>query len=95
MKYILLLEAYAKIMLHVHKYPSFQVHGVLLGKEEDSNVNIVDSVPLFHGQLLAPLSEVALTMVCNIIWIHLSLSRSFATERDTFLSFTALDRRIL
>jgi len=61
----MLLEAYCKMILHAHRYPAHQVHGVLLGKKkkESSEIQITDSIPLFHGPLLAPILEVALIQI--------------------------------
>jgi hypothetical protein len=71
-EYELSPSAYVKVMLHVMKYPSLAVNGVLVGPkiatpsgEEPVKASVVDAVPLFHGQLsLAPLTEIALTQVC-------------------------------
>mmetsp|Transcript_45523 Transcript_45523/g.75902 ORF Transcript_45523/g.75902 Transcript_45523/m.75902 type:complete len:203 (-) Transcript_45523:283-891(-) len=70
-EYELSPSAYVKVMLHVMKYPSLAVNGVLVGPkiatpsgEEPVKASVVDAVPLFHGQLsLAPLTEIALTQV--------------------------------
>nr|VZI01965.1 unnamed protein product [Spirometra erinaceieuropaei] len=53
--------AFAKIILHVSKYPHTAVNGVLLGEvEPDGEIHVVDSVPLFHSALtLAPMLEIA------------------------------------
>lgn len=60
--------AYIKLVLHVLKYPSQAVNGVLLGKASAKGctdpVEIIDAVPLFHSQLaLAPMLEIALAQV--------------------------------
>jgi len=59
MVYRISSESYCKIILHSHKYPSQQVCGILLGKDS-KDVEITDSVPLFHGHIPAPLLEAAL-----------------------------------
>lgn len=53
--------AYAKMVLHACKHVSAAVSGVLLGSLDNDEVNVVDSVPLFHATLnLAPMLEIAL-----------------------------------
>ncbi|VDM05727.1 unnamed protein product [Schistocephalus solidus] len=53
--------AFAKIILHVSKYPYTAVNGVLLGEvKSDGEIRVVDAVPLFHSTLtLAPMLEIA------------------------------------
>jgi len=56
--------AYCKMVLHAIKYPHCSVRGVLLGKRSSKNkeqiedtskfVTVVDAIPGFHTQLLAP-----------------------------------------
>jgi len=63
-------KAYVKSLLHAVKYPHCAVNGLLLSerqKHRDSKIlKIIDAVPLFHSSLtLAPMMEVALTMVCT------------------------------
>lgn len=78
-KYQIGQVAYVKLVLHAHKHKYSSVNGVLVGKvtqqdaptdandgarEGHSVVEIVDAVPLFHGQLgLLPMLELALTQV--------------------------------
>ena len=67
MKLRLSPRAYAKMLLHVSKYPHKAVNGVLLGDEtlQDGELYVLDAVPLFHLCLgLAPMLEVALARVC-------------------------------
>lgn len=56
--------AFAKIVLHVSKYPHAAVNGVLLGDPVGGKLLIHDCIPLFHGCLtLTPMLEVALTQI--------------------------------
>ncbi|EUB60759.1 ER membrane protein complex subunit 8 [Echinococcus granulosus] len=56
--------AFAKIILHVSKYPHAAVNGVLLGDIVGGKLVIRDCIPLFHGCLtLTPMIEVALTQI--------------------------------
>lgn len=72
MKYIIESLAYEKIVLHALKYPSQSVTGVLLGKQNDAEKIhlITDAIPLFHGNVLAPMLEIAMMQV-RIIGIEL------------------------
>lgn len=58
-------KAYCKLMMHAAKYPHCAVNGVLLAKNNNGKeVEIVDSVPLFHICLnLTPMAEIALVQV--------------------------------
>ena len=75
-------QAYCKMLLHAAKYPHFAVNGLLVAektkeKKKESHsepVLCVDCVPLFHGSLaLAPMLEVALTLVSHIIEVYIQL----------------------
>ena len=56
--------AFAKLILHVSKYPHAAVNGVVLGEIDNGKCIIQDCIPLFHGCLtLAPMLEVALTQI--------------------------------
>ena len=60
-------EAYAKIILHGAKYPHVQVNGVVLGTlGKNKVVSISDAVPLFHGNVLATMLEMAFLQVGNL-----------------------------
>jgi hypothetical protein len=61
--YTISQEAYCKPILHALKYPSQTVLGIFVGEEKGTKVNIVDAFPLFHGSVLAPMTELALTQV--------------------------------
>ncbi|TMW69602.1 hypothetical protein Poli38472_001758 [Pythium oligandrum] len=62
--YRLFPEAYVKLLLHVAKHPSSTCSGLLIGEAAGQTVEISDVVPLFHHESpLAPLTEVACTMV--------------------------------
>ncbi|GLD95503.1 hypothetical protein PINS_up004180 [Pythium insidiosum] len=62
--YRLFPEAYVKLLLHVAKHPANTCGGLLIGEESGTVVEISDVVPLFHHDApLAPLTEVACTMV--------------------------------
>ena len=65
--YSLAQEAYCKPILHALKYPSQSVLGILVGEEKGNKINITDAFPLFHGSVLAPMTELALTQVCYSI----------------------------
>ncbi|KAL5970935.1 ER membrane protein complex subunit 8 [Taenia solium] len=55
---------FAKIILHVSKYPHAAVNGVLLGDLVGGKLVFHDCIPLFHGCLtLAPMLDVALTQI--------------------------------
>lgn len=59
-------DAYAKMVMHINKYPHLTVNGVLLGtksKNGDAAIRIVDYIPLFHGATLAPMLEAAMMLV--------------------------------
>lgn len=69
-------QAYCKMLLHAAKYPHCAVNGLLVAekqkeKKKDSHstpILCVDCIPLFHGTLaLAPMLEVALTLVSELI----------------------------
>ena len=71
--YTISLEAYSKLILHAHRYPTQQIHGVLLAKnvKDSSNVAITDSIPLFHSYILGPMLEVALLQArIQIHWLN-------------------------
>lgn len=62
------LRAYAKLFVHVLKYPHCQVNGVLIAKiqKDRDQVLFVDAVPLFHilpG--LSPMYEIALQQISS------------------------------
>jgi ER membrane protein complex subunit 8/9 len=59
--------AYIKLILHAHKYPFAAVDGVLLGRVKESEVHIVDAIPLFHSMTLAPMFEVAMLQVLHVV----------------------------
>ncbi len=60
-------EAYAKLMLHCLKHTSKDCIGVLLGKEFNDEILVVDSIPLFHDRVFGPQLEIALKFVNKII----------------------------
>lgn len=58
--------AYVKLLLHVHKHPTNDVNGILLGRAGvggDKSTSVVDVVPLFHTVMLAPMFEVAMLQI--------------------------------
>lgn len=69
--------AFAKMFLHLAKYPELAVNGVLLSSQTDSKndevdsasyLNFVDCIPLFHGVLsLSPMLEIALSQVIILV----------------------------
>ncbi|XVE80590.1 hypothetical protein DITRI_Ditri14bG0151900 [Diplodiscus trichospermus] len=67
LKYEISQNAYIKLVLHAMKHKTTAVNGVLLGRVNPQNENVVeiiDSVPLFHSNLaLLPPLEIALIMV--------------------------------
>lgn len=62
-------DAYAKIVMHINKYPYLAVNGVLLGSKSngDAAIRIVDYIPFFHGATLAPMLEAAMMLVRAIL----------------------------
>ena len=56
-------EAYAKLMLHSLKHTSKDCVGILLGVENNDEILVVDSVPLFHDRVFGPQLEIALKFV--------------------------------
>jgi len=63
--YTLASPAYLKIWFHAAKYPHQPVNGVLLGKESEGTVQILDAVPLLHHWTsLSPMMEIGLELVC-------------------------------
>ncbi len=58
-------DAYAKMVMHINKYPYLAVNGVLLGSKSngDAAIQIVDYIPFFHGAALAPMLEAAMMLV--------------------------------
>ncbi|WRX28330.1 ER membrane protein complex subunit 8/9 - like 1 [Theobroma cacao] len=67
LKYEISQNAYIKLVLQALKHKTTAVNGVLLGRVNPQNENVVeiiDSVPLFHSNLaLLPPLEIALIMV--------------------------------
>ena len=63
------VSAYCKTILHCAKYPWREVSGVWLGQMERNDgsspakYTVVDAVPLFHCDTLAPMTEAALNIV--------------------------------
>ena len=56
--------AYAKATMHGLAHPAHAVNGVFVGNVTNGDVQAMDAIPLFHGQLsLAPMLEVALMQV--------------------------------
>lgn len=79
------------MLLHAAKYPHYAVNGLLVAektkdKKKDSHsepVLCVDCVPLFHGTLsLAPMLEVALTLVSNSARAHTQLGLHFTSLKN-------------
>ncbi|KAE8691899.1 ER membrane protein complex subunit 8/9-like protein [Hibiscus syriacus] len=67
LKYEILQNAYIKLVLHALKHKTTAVNGVLLGRvnpQNESVVEIIESVPLFHSNLsLLPPLEIAFIMI--------------------------------
>mmetsp|Transcript_12364 Transcript_12364/g.18536 ORF Transcript_12364/g.18536 Transcript_12364/m.18536 type:complete len:199 (-) Transcript_12364:8-604(-) len=66
MEYVFKPKAYYKLMVHCISHPHHSSIGLLLGKiTKDGSIDntIVDVVPLFHLQPLAPLMESSLALV--------------------------------
>jgi len=61
------VEAYAKIVLHAAKTPSQAVGGLLLGSSGGGSVKIADVLPVYHGNPVGPLFEVASGLV-ETLW---------------------------
>lgn len=75
---VLSTRCYAKIVMHLLKYPHATVNGVILSENKrksgkDGNViEFVDAIPMFHvGHGLTPMLEVALLQVINYLNIFL------------------------
>lgn len=68
MQYTWTNEAYAKVAFHSAKYLSHSLTGLLLGHVSNSEIQIVDAMPLFHSQILAPTMEMALLSVCYLFY---------------------------
>jgi hypothetical protein len=63
-------EAYAKVAFHASKFLMQSVTGLLLGDVSKSTVEIIDSIPLFHSQILTPTMEMALLSVDDYATKH-------------------------
>lgn len=67
-------SSYCKLILHSLKYPTQSVFGVLLGDLQNKLLSVVDTIPLFHGNFLSPMLEVALSKVCfDLLLIALNM----------------------
>jgi hypothetical protein len=64
------LHSFVKPSLHAFKFPHLSVCGVFLGVCQDNKIKVVDAIPLFHDQPLAPMLEVAFLMVISIYIIE-------------------------
>lgn len=63
-------ESYTKTILHCCKYTSEFVCGVLTGYKDNNTINIDNSFPLFHHNIVSSPLETALSMVYfNVIII--------------------------
>jgi len=52
-------QAYAKILLHGAKYGAQAVGGLLVGAVDGSGVRVTDVLPVYHGNPVGPVFEVA------------------------------------
>jgi hypothetical protein len=59
-------KAFAKIMLHCIKHNVNDCIGVILGKESQGVIEVLDVIPLFHERVFAAQLEVALKFVLII-----------------------------
>ncbi|XP_049849637.1 ER membrane protein complex subunit 8/9 homolog [Schistocerca gregaria] len=68
MTYIWMHDAYLKMVFHAYKYLNAPLTGICLGYKEskDDRIYIVDAVPLFHHQVLAPMLELAFMQVSRL-----------------------------
>jgi hypothetical protein len=57
--------AYSKIFLHAAKNPSCSVGGYLIGALKGNEYDIVDAVPVCHGNPAGPIFEISADMVCR------------------------------
>ena len=55
--------AWMKAMLHAAKHAEKPVFGVLLGSTSGDSVTISDALPLFHSNIMAPMTEMGMTLV--------------------------------
>jgi len=60
-------KAYAKLILHGAKYSSKPICGVFIGKINGDQITIIDSLPLFHSHVLAPLLEASFLQVTKFV----------------------------
>ena len=58
-------QAWRKVLLHAAKNADKPLLGVVLGTIAGTTVTIADAVPLFHTNVMAPMTELAVTMVCG------------------------------
>ena len=52
-------KAYGKVVLHAAKYHSQAVGGFLVGSAEGADVRVEDVLPVYHGNPVGPVFEVA------------------------------------
>lgn len=58
--------AWTKAMLHAAKHTEKPVFGVLLGTST-GGITITDAIPLFHSNIMAPMTELGMTLVsCGV-----------------------------
>lgn len=59
-------QSYFKALIHTAKYPLNAVNGFLLGKKENNQIIVYDSVPFLHTKLsLSPSYEFGLPIIDN------------------------------
>lgn len=63
MEYIWSHDAFTKMSLHLARFLDNPIFGILFGDISSDSIKIVDSIPLFHNRILAPMLEIALLFV--------------------------------
>ena len=61
------IASYAKSFLHANKYPSEVVGGFLIGNNSGNDTQVVDAIPVFHGAPVAPVLDIASTIIQKCI----------------------------
>ncbi|TIC68454.1 UPF0172-domain-containing protein [Wallemia mellicola] len=57
-------QIHSKIIAHAGKYPECAINGILIGRLDDKNVELVDAIPVQHlWNKLSPVLEMALQLV--------------------------------
>ena len=65
-----------KLLLHAAKYPALPINGLLLGRAspndgDSASVQIVDAVPVFHGQLHLSMPMETALLQASVLACHI------------------------